>query len=325
MNALRIVGQALLVLIYLSMTGLVAQTTDKQDHGTPAAYQLVKPGQEELQLASIALNTRLFDRWDQSMEEICKLVIPAKEDPRLLKISFKTKLFDRWDRQVSENELCNMVIADNRWDGDGNRLNMVKVLQSQLGTFTQVRSRRRYSIDPEAHYRDEWHPQHLFLDRTGFGSWYDMMQFPCGKWVQGYPNSPNIKRVATIDEETFLFTTQHIVRWLGEGKFESVVQIGSRDASLHPYLMLNYDSADGSFAGRFYAVATSRWSHFGGLLECHLGAWRFYRYAGRHKHNVESAVEQDGVVTLRLFGGFGPHKPQTKISFNTVTGKFTDL
>ncbi|MCH8748340.1 hypothetical protein IH781_01160 [Patescibacteria group bacterium] len=325
MKKLKVLCLSLLLLIYIPIFDAVAQAVDEQEQGQQEAGELARVAKDDSQLASITLDPGLSDSWEQRLQEAFKLVIPAKEDPRLLKISFKTKPFDRWDRQVSEEELCDMVMADRRWDGDGNRINMVKVLQSQLGTFTQVRSHRRYSIDPEAHYRDAGHPQHLFLSRRGFGPWHDMVQFPGGKWVRGYPNSVNILRVATIDEETFLFTRQHIVRWLGAGKFESVVQIGSHDASLRPYLAINRDSADGSFVGRFYAVATSKWSHFGGLLECRLGAWRFYRYTGRHKHWVEAAVEKDGVVTLGLFKGFGENKRQTKVSFNPATGEFKDL
>jgi len=245
---------------------------------------------------------------------------PREYKPREVKLSFEPLEVDITKRYIDGEHKKRMEEEESKYQKgkEGtiaqNNTNSEKEYKTSVGTFRVVTSYGHHSMDPKGYHYGGWRSECL--------------QLPSGQWMLAYPGPFSIEKVLELDGKVYLITSSQIYQWRDEKTTVAVVMVDDHQS----YIQTNRKANDGRWAGKYFAVNRSSESNFGGLLEYVSGTWKFHSYVGRHHTWVESADEQDGILTLTLcdsWWGREKDRPANvkapRIQFDPVEGTFSDL
>lgn len=248
---------------------------------------------------------QVYGHKDPTRDKVEPVWTDAEMAP-LVVVVLKPFVVDLKDKYWSDERLARLAEADKEYDSYKFK-NSQSVYRASAGEVRVVSCFGRQSTNPEA--------------KNSGGMRYDMVQLPNGKWIAGFPMPFSISKVLEVDGNVYLCAESAILRWTGDDSLECVVSFDG-EGKWSPRIKYA-DTADGRILGRYFEVHKSNESDFGGLLEYADGQWKFHQYIGDYSRWIESVVEDQGNLVLKLDANFG--REFRSIRFAPETGSFVDL
>jgi hypothetical protein len=109
----------------------------------------------------------------------------------------------------ADSQLAKLAAGDKKFvDWKLAKQNGSRVIKTSIGEFQIVSCFDRQSTDP--------------LAKNSGGMRYDMVKFPGGKWLSGWPAPFTIERVLEVEGKVFLITSQHVCAWISPQRLRVV-------------------------------------------------------------------------------------------------------